>query len=62
MDGWMDGWMDGRWNVEKKLERYGHRSWMGWSPKLNGTVTVSGQKRKIYCNDDFNNTYDLTLH
>jgi hypothetical protein len=30
--------------------RYGHGSWTGWSRKPDGMVTVSGQKRKIYCN------------
>ncbi len=52
--------MDGRWTVEKKLERDGHGSWTVRSRKLDGmvteagrdghgTVTMSGQKRKIYC-------------
>ncbi len=27
----------------------GHGSWTGWSRKPDGMVTVSGQKRKIYC-------------
>ncbi len=49
----MDGRMDGRWTVEKRMVMeagwYGHGSGTVRSRKLDGMVTVSGQKRKIYC-------------
>ena len=45
--------MDGSGTVEKRMVteagRYGHGSWTVWSRKPDGMVTVSGQKRKIYC-------------
>ncbi len=45
--------MDGRWTVYNGMVteagRYGPGSWTGWSRKPDGVVTVSGQKRKIYC-------------
>jgi hypothetical protein len=50
MNGRMDGRVDGRKKKITEAGRDGNASWMGLSRKLNGMVTVSGQKRKIYCN------------
>jgi hypothetical protein len=39
----------GRKKIVTEAGRYGHGSWTVRSRKADGMVTVSGQKRKIYC-------------